>query len=243
MIINIAERKLDELQLVSQNNKALKYKFEHSNSGFGYFYFVNHDKEKINNVKIELQGYNYTLFGDYEGLENPNVVIPQSGIAVVPFWTTSTPSKVEFTLCATIHDCQPPMEGFTWDQFALEKTKDVIRKFFSKIFYNKKSGEDGSEAEQDVGCELVLYCLDYGWYYEWVNTSSDYVLEETVAFNLQGAEIRGIEDDAVRVICRPGETKVVQVDLHPNYEKKGPNKRGRIVKSNYKVWKLHNLHF
>ena len=67
---------------------------------------------------------------------------------------------------------------------------------------------------------MDVYCLEFGWMYWWVNASTDYVMEETVAFNLQGANITGIDDDSVRVICRPGESKVVQVDLDRNYSKK-----------------------
>lgn len=64
---------------------------------------------------------------------------------------------------------------------------------------------------KDVG--ICCYGLRHsdGVTWEYVNESKGYVLEETVTFNLKNAWIEGFNYDTMKIVLKPGQSKLVDV--------------------------------
>jgi len=77
----------------------------------------------------------------------------------------------------------------------------------------KREGEKYIRKYKNKDVGIYVYALPHekGVSWEYENTSKDYVLDETITFNLKNAWIEGSNDDTMRVILNPGCTKVINI--------------------------------
>jgi len=77
----------------------------------------------------------------------------------------------------------------------------------------KREGEKYVRKYKNKDVGVYVYALPHqkGMSWEYENTSKDYVLDETITFNLKNAWIEGCNDDTMRIILNPGCTKVINI--------------------------------
>lgn len=190
----------------------IRKRWDHSNDGFGYFYFENDTKDAIMEGKVTLRGtQNIELFGHYKGSNEPRVSLYPGDRKIICYFTTDVPNSVTFAESLTIR------KGASF-------LKNQI----------KKMGVKKEKQFRNKSCGITLYILNHldGVFFEWVNASKNYILEETISFHLDdGGYIEGSDELGDLIYLYPGETKIIST-IRPIG---AANKIGQIDKSNYRV--------
>lgn len=191
----------------------IRYKFEHGNDGFGYFYFENKsldtefkcelDFTETSNIKAQ---YPYTL-------DSPCIIVPAQSKEFLIYFMTDTPSKVAFKMLAS----------FQKNVLALKKevkTKGV------KIPRELN--------DEDVGIHLYGLMHESGCIWEYENLSAEYMLEETIKVKLVNAWIDGYDGDSIKIVLNPGQKKLIEII----YGKGNNEDSGNLEECTFRITKV-----
>jgi hypothetical protein len=190
----IAEFKGDEgfQDFADKGHADIRYKFEDTDMGYGYFYFENMSKTTQLTVSVKITGSRGVVYGrPYDIEKTPMVIVaPESFEVLYWFNPDKTTEFDDFSLLTTFTPMSP--QGF---KALMSKCKRVPR------LHNG----------QDVGCSVNVGAVPNGqvWIYE--NTSEKFVFKETVSFDLKGCAITGSLNTYYNVLCWPGETKRIDI--------------------------------
>jgi hypothetical protein len=174
----------------AQSQPKIRYKFEHGGDGFGFFFFENNSESTEFNCTLEFtQTKNLCALPPYT-FSKPCLMVPPMSSESFVYFMVDTPSAIAFRMTTS----------FKKNATSL---KLMIRKEGQK-FERKFEGKS-------VG--IMLYGLGHseGVTWEYVNSSTGYVLEETVRFNLTNAWIEGYSGSELKIVLHPGQSKLVDV--------------------------------
>lgn len=170
----------------------IRYKFEDTDLGYGYFYFENNSKDTQLTISVKTSGTKGVMYGrPYDKEKTPMLIVGPECFEVLYYFKTDSESGFEdFTLLTTFTPLTAQIIG------------DLKMK--SKRVARLHNG-------QDVGCSLSVLGVPGGqvWIYE--NKSENFVFKETVSFDLKGCAISGCENSYYNVLCWPGETKRIDI--------------------------------
>ena len=191
--------KLELKNFSKQGYSRIRYTYEKSDEGFGYFYFDNQSDATVADLSIELT-------------RQDNIQLRH------PF--SRNGKRLEMTL-------EPSQQGVIW--FLTSRCHSLVNyKMFSK-FRNMSSSlktlakEKGRKFDREynrasVGISQYIYYYADGVIYVYDNNSEDYLLNESVKFSLSNCEIEGTDNNLTEQIVKPGENKCINILKLPNCE-------------------------
>lgn len=217
----LVENKAQKSQAVwkdfgGQGHADIRYKFEHGNDGFGYFYFEN--KSPDTELKCELdftETKNLKAQPPYT-LNKPCIIVPSQSKEFLIYFMTDAPSKIAFRMMASFKKNVSSLKN---------EIKTKGQKFIRKLNGN------------DVG--ICLYGLMHhsGCFWEYENLSIDYMQEETITVKLVNAWIDGYDGDTIKIVLHPGQKKLIEVKYGEGGDP-GAVGSGNLDKCTFRVTKV-----
>lgn len=197
-------------KMLTLSDTSVFYKRWDDQTGLGYLYFENRDKQMVADVTVEMtECRNIRLLAPFTGFR-PNLSINPGESKIIGYEPTGNPSNCGMRIIASM-------------KATGQQKKDMVRKEGTKMnrYYLGK----------DVGIYLyTLYSMD-GAMYHYINQSSNYSLSEQVEFELTDCCIEGNIGGYLEFMLGPGEEKIVSIQRAEGKT----NFSARIKKINYDV--------
>ena len=194
----------------AQSEPKIRYKFEHSNDGFGYFYFENNSENTTISTTISFTKAQNLKALEPHDLNNPMLTLNPGQKDIMVYFMTDSPSAVSFRL-----------------QASFKKNTKSLKKMVESEGDSSKRLYKG----KDIGVNMYTLPHADGIYYQYDNNSKNYVLDETVRYHLKNCWIEGTTTDTVNVYLKPGGSKIVSIVFGAG---SGLNS-GQMLKCNYRI--------
>lgn len=170
---------------------SIKYRVEHANDGYGYFYFKNESSDVTFNATVNLTSFKgCKLLPPYSG-NRPQVTVLPQGETLVAYKINDRTSQVKFKMITSF---KRGLQGMINDAL----TKGIR---YDRLLNNS----------MNVGINAYILHHKQGIFYYYENKSNQYQLRESLTFQLSNARIESVKGANVNIVLKPGEKYTINV--------------------------------
>ena len=164
------------------------YRFEHSNDGFGYFYFLNQNPTATLSTTVDLQKFTgCKLLSPFSG-KKPCVTVLPGEEKLIAYKIIDRSAEIKFEFISAFK----------------EGTNQLINDAKTKGFrYDRLMNN------YNVGINAYILNHQDGILYYYENLSNQYVLKESLEFELINARLEAVPGKMVNIDLRPGQTYII----------------------------------
>ena len=171
----------------------IKYFFDETKDGFGYFYFVNDSDDDTGLLAsvILKKMQNVELVAPYKG-KRADITVPAHHDDIILYRILEKPASLNYVVAPRFR-----------------KSRRVLKRLAKER--GKKSDRPDKNGD-NVGIKVYLYRTQDGLVSLYVNQSEDYALSEQVEYQLEGCSIVGSPDSTqIDIKLMPGDEKMIHI--------------------------------